>query len=117
MATENDRAWNEYSQHFRRNVLPKIMSSEVTLSIQAGDGQFDVKQATEVGAAIILGKPIVLLVPKGRTISEKLRLCADVVLDEWELNDPKAFSERLGAAFEQMGIGVNNANNDDQRTS
>lgn len=113
MATELDRAWSDFSDHFRQNIFPALVSSDIALSIPADDGQFDVRQAAEVGASLILDKPVIILVVKGRTISDRLRRCADVVLDDWDMNNPASL-ERLQGAIDKIR-GSNNANNEEQR--
>lgn len=98
-----DRAWADYSASFRTEVLPNLMNSACFLSIGAETGEFDVKQATELGVALLLDKPFLLLIPKGRTVGERLRRAADVVVDDW---DPRETSsqERLVAAIRQLGL-------------
>lgn len=86
--SRQDRAWNDYVEHFRKNVLPNLMDSGMFLSIGGPPGEFDVKQAAEFGAAMILGKPIAIVVPKGRTVPPCIRRAADYIFDDWDVNDP-----------------------------
>jgi hypothetical protein len=58
--TSEDRAWAEYSERVSRDVLPKIFNSAVFLSIHKRRPPFDVRQATEIGAALLLGKPMMV---------------------------------------------------------
>jgi hypothetical protein len=97
MTAKDDRAWKDYSQHFRREVVPKLLDSAVFMSIGTEVGVFDVKQATEVGAALMMDKPIMIVVPKGRRIGERLRRAADIVIDNWEPNDPASQLEMTAA--------------------
>lgn len=99
--TKEDRAWRDYSDRFRREVLPKLLGSAVFLSIGADVGEFDVRQATEIGAALLYDKPIMLIVPKGRAIGERLRRAADVVIDDWDAADP-AQQERMAEALKSL---------------
>lgn len=99
--SEPDHAWADYSEHFRGYVLPQILSSEVFLSIQAEGADFDVKQATEIGAALLLDKPLLLLVPTGRTAPEHLRRAADEIIEDWEPTDRGA-QQRIAAAIQRM---------------
>jgi len=101
MARENDRAWADYSEGFRREVLPKILDSAMFLSIGTAVGEFDVKQATELGAALLCDKPLLLVVPPGRTISERLRRAADIVLDDFDVSRPES-QERITTALRQL---------------
>lgn len=77
----------DYSERFRKDVLPHLLDSAVFLSLGTEIGTFDVKQATELGAALLYDKRILLIVPKGRTVGVRLRRAADVVIDDWESGD------------------------------
>lgn len=101
----DDRAWTDYSQRFRREVMPKLLDSAMFVSIGTEVGEFDVRQATELGAALLFDKPMLLVVPKGRSIGQRLRRAADVVVDDWDSNDPAA-QARMVAAIKELG-GVN----------
>lgn len=99
-----DRAWVDYSAAFRREVLPNLMSSACFLSIGAETGEFDVKQATEIGAALLLDKPFLLIVPKGRKVGERLRRAADAVVDDFDPRQPTS-QERVVAAIRRLTEG------------
>ena len=95
---DNDHAWRDYSEHFRSVVLPQLMSSGMFLSIGSERKDFDVKQATETGAALLLGKPLLLIVPRGRIMPAGLRRAADIIVDDWDATDPNA-QQRLSEAI------------------
>ena len=97
MSNKEDRAWRDYSRQFRREVLPKLLDSAVFLSIGTDVGNLDVRQAAELGAALFYDKPILLVVPKGRRIGERLRRAADIVIDDWDANEPGAHQKMLAA--------------------
>ena len=103
MTDKEDRAWRDYSNRFRREVLPKLMDSQIFLSIGSEVGDFDVRQATELGAALLMGKPILLVVPPGRTLSPQLRRAADEIVDEWQPQQPES-QERLMAAMARLDV-------------
>jgi hypothetical protein len=92
-----DRAWADYSEHFRNDALPKLLSSAVFLSIQAEGPEIDVQQATQLGAAMLLGKPLLFVVPPGRTMPDCLRRAADYVIDDWRAEDPRCQQELTAA--------------------
>jgi hypothetical protein len=102
MSDKEDRAWRDYSERFRRDVLPQLLDSGIFLSIGSEIGDFDVRQATELGAALLYGKPLLLVIPRGRQIGVGLRRAADEVVDDWDANDPDA-QERLAAAMRRLG--------------
>src|SRR5690349_5230576 len=99
--SHTDRAWQDYSATFRQQVLPKLLDSAVCLSIGAPPGTLDVQQATELGAILLYDKPLLVVVPRGRQVGERLRRAADVVLDDWAAGDPEA-EQRLVAALAQL---------------
>jgi len=96
-----DKAWRDYSERFRREVLPNLLNSATFLSIHSDDPDFDVRQATELGAALLLGKPTMFVVPRGRSLPDGLRRAADIVVDDWEPADPDA-QERIADAVRQV---------------
>lgn len=91
----DDKAWFAFNQDFRDNLVPKLLSSSIYLGI--GSSEWDVKFAAELGAAIIMDKPILLVVPKGRTISEHFRRVADIVVDDWDIDDTNAQTRMIDA--------------------
>lgn len=98
----SDRAWRDFGASFRRDGLPKILSSSVCLSIISGDGtDFDVKQAVELGAMLLLDKPILLVCARGATIPSRLRRAADVILEDWDPTD-QASHDRLTTALRRL---------------
>lgn len=50
------------------------------------DGDFDVQQATEFGAAMLLGKPIAIVVPKGHSAPECIRRAADFLFEDYDIS-------------------------------
>lgn len=99
-----DAAWTDYAAHFREKVLPRLTESEVFLSVGTETAEmFDVKQAVELGAALLLDKPILLVVPKGRQLNPHLRRCADAVVEDWHPGDPDG-PDRLMAAMKELGV-------------
>jgi len=91
----NDRAWADYSEHFRKRGLPMILSSAVSLTIYSGDGSdFDVKQATELGAILLLDKPLILLGTPGAKLPSRLVKAADAVIEDWSPEN-QAAQDRL----------------------
>jgi len=97
-----DRAWRDFSRSFRTDGLPKILSSGVCLAVVGGDGtDVDVKQAAELGAMLLLDKPIILVCTPGAVIPSRLRRAADVVIEEWHPDNPDA-QDRMAAALRRL---------------
>jgi hypothetical protein len=103
MTTKEDRAWRDYSDRFRREVLPKLLDSAAFVSVGSEVGNFDVRQATELGAALLMGKPILIVIPRGRTIGAQLRRAADEIIDDWAPDEPQS-QERMVAAMSRLGL-------------
>jgi hypothetical protein len=103
MTDKQDRAWRDYSNRFRREVLPKLLESAIFMSIGSEVGNFDVQQATELGAALLMGKPILIVIPRGRTIGAQLRRAADEIIDDWVAGTPES-EERMLAAMRRLNL-------------
>lgn len=78
--TPAERAeWDAFVQHVREDALVKINSSAFVLSL-VPRGEPDIKYAVELGLAIMLDKPIVLVAMPEAVLSERLRRVADEVI-------------------------------------
>jgi hypothetical protein len=71
--------WDEFVSHFRENVLHELDSSALVMSLVPKE--FDVKFAVELGAAIMLDKPILAVVMPGAHVPEKLRRVVEMVVE------------------------------------
>lgn len=102
LTPDERRRWDEIVDHFRRDTLEKIAGSAIVMSIAPAEGEFDVQYACELGASIILDKPILVVALPGRPVPAKLRQIADqvVVCDI----DTQAGQQQLRDAVEKMGI-------------
>jgi hypothetical protein len=103
MMSREDRAWRDYSERFRREVLPKLLDSGIFLAIGTNVNEFDVKLATELGAALLCDKPLLVVVPRGRTIGQRLRRAADEIVEDFDVADPAA-QERLADAMKRLAL-------------
>lgn len=92
--------FKKYARHFREDVLPRITDSALFVAI--GSDQLDIKFVTEIGAALVLDKPFLLVVPPGRHVSARLRRAADVVVDDYD-QSPAAQHRVLLAIQELTG--------------
>jgi hypothetical protein len=92
--------WDTFVDHFRRDALEKIGGSAVFATIAPPSDEFDVQFACEIGAAVLLDKPILAIVPAGRTVSGKLRAIADEVV-EADI-DVEAGRELVAAALKRL---------------
>ena len=67
----------EWAERVRRELVPMIEESAITVSVAPPSGEFDVKIAVELGVSILLDKPIIAVIPAGRTASPALLRVAD----------------------------------------
>jgi len=74
-----DEQWHAFVRHFREDVVGKIAGSALTISLVPGE--FDVKFAVELGASIMLDKPIIAVVLPGAPVPARLRRVADLVIE------------------------------------
>jgi hypothetical protein len=67
----------------RREVIPKMRDSAITLVIgpDFAGSQFDVDFAVQIGASVLLEKPLLVVVPKGRVLPPKLVTIADRIIE------------------------------------
>lgn len=69
----------EFMDKVERDLVPKMRESVVALML-VPEGETDAKFAVELGVAMMLDKPIILLVKEGHQVPEKLQLVADDVV-------------------------------------
>jgi hypothetical protein len=102
MDAEQETAWNEFVQHFRTETLHQLDSSAFVISLVPGE--FDVKFAVELGAAIMFDKPLLVVLSPESLVPEHLKRVADelVICDL----DTKEGQDQVEAALRRMGDSV-----------
>jgi hypothetical protein len=104
----DDPVWRNFARHALEDMLPKLVDSNVSISMVPRPGKAelgDVKYWTELGASVMLDKPIILLVHPSRCeIPEKLRLLADMIIvaDPTSPAGQQEISERLTVFLEKL---------------
>lgn len=78
----SDELWEhpeaqEWVEHVRRTLVPMLDSSAVSAIMAPPPESHDIKFAVELGMSILMDKPLLLVVPKDRTVPAKLRMVAD----------------------------------------
>jgi nucleoside 2-deoxyribosyltransferase len=96
-------ASKDWAEHARRELAPKMASSAYVITINPDD--IDPKIALETGYAILLDKPIVLLVPVGKRVNPGLRRIATKVVELRSPLDTDAGQQQLMAALATMNSG------------
>jgi hypothetical protein len=72
--------WSEYAKHVLDEIVPMMRDSAVVCSL-VPEGEADVKFAVELGMALMLDKPIVLLVHSGVPVPARLARAADEIVE------------------------------------
>jgi hypothetical protein len=79
---DEERAeWEEIVRHFRQETVQAMDSSAFVMQFVPEDGKFNVQFALELGASIMLDKPVLALVMPGSPVPHKLRKVADEILE------------------------------------
>jgi hypothetical protein len=90
--------WSEWERSVRDDLIPKLTDTSVVVSI-APRGRTDVKFAVELGLAIMLDKPIIVLARPAVPLPPKLLAVADrVVQVDFDTPEPE-MRDALGDAL------------------
>lgn len=74
--------FRRYADDMRARLIPKMKDSASVLMIAPSmDEKFDIQFALQIGASILLEKPLILLVHRGRVIPPKLLAIADRIIE------------------------------------
>lgn len=100
--------WNEptakaWIRHVLDDMVPKLESSALVISLVPDDREGDVKFWVEIGASIMLDKPIIAVLLGDAAVPEKLRLVADEIVHCPRGVDPAASADLLAAIERVMG--------------
>lgn len=79
LSGEERRDWDSFVEHFRLDSLRKIADSDMFVAI-ANENEIDPKFCMELGAAIMLDKPLVIVVPPDRVVPLRLQRIASHVI-------------------------------------
>jgi hypothetical protein len=73
--------WRRFADVAREDLIPKVRESSSVMLIAPNAGNpLDIQFALEIGASILLDKPLVLMLPPGRTPPPKLAKVADKII-------------------------------------
>lgn len=92
--------FKRYARRVREDMVPKMLDSAYVMTIAPNGGDADVKIAVEIGYAILLNKPLIVMKVPGRVHSEKLLRIADYVV-EGDM-DTEAGREAMYAQLERI---------------
>jgi hypothetical protein len=98
MSSFDDPEFKAWLASVEREMLPKMKDSAVSLAIFSGT--IDAKICVEIGAAILLDKPIILLVPNDKLLPAALARAATKIV-RGDLTDPDT-QRRLTNALQEV---------------
>ncbi|RPI09107.1 MAG: hypothetical protein EHM63_05235 [Actinobacteria bacterium] len=99
----NDPDFKAWAYRTRTQVMPMVQDSALVVSL-VPKGDADMKFAVELGLAIMLDKPLVIVVEPGQIIAGKLRQVADEIV-EWVPGDNnEVFLESLKSIQKRFGV-------------
>lgn len=86
----NEPSFRRFAEKWMRETAPLIRQSAYSIVVAPGESSLrDVKLAIEIGYSIMMDKPLIVMVPKGRRHhAPKLMRIADKVI-EADLSDPE----------------------------
>lgn len=96
----DDPEAKKWAKHCLDTLVPMIDKCAISISI-VPKGETDIKYAVELGLSIMLGKPILLCVPPGTQVPDKLVKIADAIV-EFDFNDHERSMERMTKAISEM---------------
>jgi hypothetical protein len=88
-----------WAKDVRENMVPGMMGSAMVVSLYRQD--FDVKFAVELGASLMLDKPLILSVRPGVQVPDKLVRVADAIL-ELDPSRPDLYQAALHDAMDRI---------------
>jgi hypothetical protein len=74
------KEWDDWAKNIENDLVPKLESSAMVMSLMPRSGKPDAKFAVELGMAIMLDKPIIVMAEPGQAIPSKLSAIADAVV-------------------------------------
>jgi nucleoside 2-deoxyribosyltransferase len=101
---KRDDVWDDpqaqaYLRRAKRELEPMIQDSAVVMSLWTGD--VDPKMAIEMGYAILLGKPIVVLKLSGQDVPPTLARIADGIVEFDDMSDPD-LHQRIAGEYDRV---------------
>lgn len=102
----DDDGFKRWADDMRKRLIPKMKDSANILMIapNLSETKFDIQFAVQIGAAILLEKPLILVVGVGRVVPPKLLAIADKIVnvDFNDMNDA-GMQEQIARALTDLG--------------
>lgn len=98
--------FKRWADTMREKLIPNMADSANVLMIAPDleTAQFDIEFALQIGACILLEKPLILLAQRGRTIPPKLRAIADRIIESDDLGSPDMNAAEIQDQLQQAFI-------------
>jgi hypothetical protein len=98
----NSVEFDRWAKYVRETLLPLISLSEVTCCVIPRDpSKLDIQVATELGASVLVDKPIIALIQPGTKAPEKLAAIVDRFI-EFDPSNPNQSSEAISQAVKEL---------------
>jgi|SRR5580698_6346859 hypothetical protein len=75
----DDPELQAYLRHAETEMIPKMKESAFAITI--GSDTPDIKLCLEIGAAVLLDKPLIVVMPKGKRVPVNLRRVASAIIE------------------------------------
>jgi hypothetical protein len=85
----------------REDIIPKMKASRFCMLAMDGPDDVDIYLALQLGLAISLDLPLVVVATRNAPVGARLRQLADVIVEGESIHDPD-LRERLGAAVNDL---------------
>lgn len=92
----------KFAEWFHEQIEDKMRESSIITALVPPKGELDWSICLQIGAAVLLDKPIMALVTPGTEVSKHLMAVADEIIEG--PYDSAGFSERMRAGLERMGF-------------
>jgi hypothetical protein len=99
----NEHEEAEFARHVREQVTGPMAESFAVTTIWSGEP--DWKICLETGAAVLLDKPIILLVVPGVKVPDKLAQIADDIIEMPAEGPTTESARRIAEAMRRLGMG------------
>lgn len=100
----NPDGWPAFADRAIRELVPKVTNSAYCMNLFPSGGtemgRNDIKYCVELGMMILMDKPIILIVPPGMNVPDKVVRVADAII-EMSMDDER-FKQRLADTIDEM---------------
>lgn len=80
MTKKQRKAWRQFVQHTREDTVKKMDDSAFVMTLIAGEQSVDIKLAVEIGLAVLMDKPLMVVIHPDAPMNEHLRRVADRIV-------------------------------------